>query len=351
MLQREKASIVRLLVAIAAFVIVVAGLKASAELLSPVLLSLFIVLVTAPIVQWLQVRGIPSWLANTLVILGVVAVGLLLVLFLAASVAQLTSAVPEYRSLLDAQFEQFETWLNSHGFRSTDLFDLDFFQPSRLIQLVVGFLTGLLGTVGNVGLTLFIFIYMLAGANSFSTKLKRGLGEDNPLLHKVRAFGQSVSLYLLIKGWLGAMAALGQILLLWAIGVDFALLWCVLSFLFNFVPNIGYVIALVPPLILSLLDSGLWAGIGVFVGYALINNFFDMVVGPRFLGRGLDLSTLVTFLAVIFWTWILGPIGAFLALPLTVMVKTLILETFADSLLLAQIMGADEGSGKANENG
>ena len=339
---REQSSIVRPLVAIAAFIIIVAGLKAASELLGPVLLSLFVVLVTSPIMQWLKARRVPNWLANLVVILGVVAVGVLLLLFLAASVTQLTASVPEYRSLLDAQIVQLETWMDARGFESADVFKLDLFRPSRLIQVVVAFLTGLIGTLGNVGLTLFIFIYMLVGASSFTRKLNSGLGLRNPMLTKIAAFSRSVSLYLLIKGWLGAMTAIVQTLLLWFLGVDFAVLWGVLSFLFNFVPNIGYIIALVPPLILALLESGIGAALLVFVGYALINNFFDMVIGPRYLGQGLDLSTLVTFLAVIFWTWILGPIGAFLALPLTVMFKTLVLETFSDSELLAQLMGADD---------
>lgn len=339
---REQPSILRPLVAIAAFIVIVAGLKAASGLLSPVLLSLFVVLVTSPLVHWLRARRVPNWLANLIVILGVVALGLLLLVFLAASVAQLTASVPEYRSLLDDQITQLEAWMSARGLESSDLFNLELFQPSRLIQVVVGFLTGLIGTLGNVGLTLFIFIYMLVGASSFSQKLHRGLGRSNPVLAKIDAFGHSVSLYLLIKGWLGAMTAIGQTLLLWVLGVDFAVLWGVLSFLFNFIPNIGYIIALVPPLVLALLESGIGTALLVFIGYALINNFFDMVVGPRYLGQGLDLSTLVTFLAVIFWTWILGPIGAFLALPLTVMFKTLVLEAFPDSQLLAQLMGADE---------
>ncbi|MEM1280461.1 MAG: AI-2E family transporter [Cyanobacteria bacterium P01_H01_bin.152] len=342
MVDREGHSILRPLVAIAAFIVIVAGLKAASDLLGPILLSIFVVLVTAPITQWLRARRLPGWLANTLVILGVVAVGLLLVLFLAASVAQLTSAVPEYRNLIDTQLAQLEALLASRGLESADLLNLDFLQPTRLIQLVVSFLTGLLGTVGNIGLTLFIFIYMLVGSTSFSNKLKEGLQHRPRLLNKILGFGQSVSLYLLIKGWLGAMAAIGQTLLLLALGVDFAVLWGVLSFLFNFIPNIGYVIALIPPLLLALLDSGIWAAVLVFIGYALINNFFDMVIGPKFLGQGLDLSTLVTFLAVIFWTWILGPIGAFLALPLTVMFKTLVLEAFPDSAILAKVISADE---------
>lgn len=343
MVDREKTTILRPLLAIAAFIVIVAGLKAASELLSPILLSLFVVLITAPMTQWLRARRVPGWLANTLVVLGVVAVGLLLIVFLAASIAQLTSAIPEYRALLDSEFARFEAWLASQGLESADVLKLDFFRPSRLIQLVLSFLTGLLGAVGNIGLTLFIYIYMLAGATSFSRKLKQGLSHRPRLLNKILGYGQSVSLYLLIKGWLGAMAAIGQTILLLVLGVDFAVLWGVLSFLFNFIPNIGYVIALIPPLLLALLNLGIGPAIVVFIGYALINNFFDMVIGPRFLGKGLDLSTLVTFLAVIFWTWILGPIGAFLALPLTVMLKTLVLETFPDSAILAKVISADEG--------
>jgi predicted PurR-regulated permease PerM len=320
----------------------VAGLRAFAGLLSPILLALFIVLVTAPIVEWLKARRVPAWLANLLVILGVIFIGFLLILFVAASAAQLSASVPEYREALDIQLENLQAWMSRRGFRSTDLFKLDIFQPSRLIQYMVAFLTGLIGTLGNVGVTLFIFIYMLLGASSFSQKLNRGLGGNNFMVQRFQSFGQSVSLYLLIKGWLGAMTAIAQTLLLWILGVDFAVLWGVLSFLFNFIPNVGYIIALVPPLVLGLLDSGIWTAVFVFIGYAVINNFFDMVIGPRYLGKGLDLSTLVTFLAVIFWTWILGPIGAFLALPLTVMFKTLVLEAYPDSQLLAELIGSED---------
>jgi AI-2 transport protein TqsA len=116
----------------------------------------------------------------------------------------------------------------------------------------------------------------------------------------------------------------------------------VLSFLFNYIPNVGYLIALVPPMLMALIEFGLVKAVIVFVGYAVINNFFDMVIGPRYLGKGLDLSTLVTFLAVIFWTWVLGPIGAFLALPLTVMIKKLLLESYEETGLLATLIGSDQ---------
>jgi AI-2 transport protein TqsA len=339
---QRPASITRLLVSLSSLVIIIAGVKAAAGLLGPVLFSLFIVLVTAPLVEWLRRRRVPNWLSYVLVVLGVVAIGLLLIGFLGISVAQLTDALPAYRSRLEAQLAALVDWLTDRGFEASDVIELDLINPGRIIQLVISFIRGLLNTLSNAGLTLFIFIYMLVGSASFSKKLNRSLGQANPMLSRIQGFSRSISVYLFIKTGLGALTAIGQTLLLWFLGVDFAILWGVLSFLFNYIPNIGYIVALIPPMIMALLEFGVGKALAVFVGYALINNFFDMVIAPRYLGKGLDLSTLVTFLAVIFWTWVLGPIGAFLALPLTVMLKKLLLEPFADTRLLATLIGADD---------
>lgn len=335
-------SITRLLISLASLVVIIAGLKAAAALLTPVLLSLFIVLVTSPLIEWLRRRRIPNWLAYTIVVLSVLTLGLLLIAFLGLSIGQLTAILPAYRSLLDTQVSALTQWLSARGIEGADILRLDLINPGRIIQLVIAFIRGLLGTLSNIGLTLFIFIYMLVGASSFSDKLNRGLGRNSPMLDRIQSFSRSISVYLFIKTGLGAMTAIGQTLLLGILGVDFAVLWGVLSFLFNFIPNIGYIISLIPPLVLALLEFGLGKAIVVFVGYAAINNFFDVVIAPRYLGKGLDLSILVTFLAVIFWTWVLGPIGAFLALPLTVMLKKLVLEPYADTRLLATLIGADD---------
>jgi predicted PurR-regulated permease PerM len=157
-----------------------------------------------------------------------------------------------------------------------------------------------------------------------------------------RDFAHSTSSYLIIKSWLGAFTAICQIILMWIMGVQFTVLWGVLSFLFNFIPNIGFYVALVPPVLLVLLNQSLWQAVIFGVIYALINNFFDIVIAPRYLGKGLDLSVLVTFIAVVIWTWILGPIGAFMALPLTIMVKKLILETFPQTQLIASLLSSED---------
>jgi len=336
----EKRHITPLLVGLASFVLIVAGMKAIASLLSPILLSLFVVMVTSPLMQWLKARGVPSWLAYTLVLLGVIAVGLVLILFLAASLAQLSQELPNYRNLIDQQLTDLVQWLDRRGVQAQDIRELEWFQPGRILQALLYFISALLGTVSNVGFTLLIFIYMLASAANFSGRLRHGLSSDPPMLVRFSHFASSISTYLVIKSWLGALTALLQVVLMWILGIDFAVLWGVFSFLFNFVPNVGFYISLIPPTLIALLTLGWGKAIIFAVGYTLINNFFDIAIAPRYLGKGLDLSMIVTFLAVVFWSWILGPIGAFLALPLTVMVKTLVLEPFPETQLLAQLMGS-----------
>lgn len=338
----ERSSIVKPLVGGASLIVVIAGLRAASGLLAPILMALFIVLAVSPLVDWLRHKRVPAWLAHTLVVLGVVLLGLSLILFLALSVTQFSAALPDYKTQLEDQITRLAAQLDAYGIEAQDVLRLNLVSPGRIFSLVISFISGLVGTLSSAGLTLFIFVYMLVGATSFRRKLNRGLGLENPMLLRLAMFSRSISVYILIKTWLGAMAAIGQTLLLLVLGVDFALLWGVLSFLFNYIPNIGYIIALIPPVLMALLQFGIGKALIVFIGYAVINNFFDMVVGPKYLGKGLDLSTLVTFLAVILWAWILGPIGAFLALPLTVMLKKVVLETYQDSRMFAALMASDE---------
>ena len=346
-MKTQKRSITSLLVGVASLVLIVAGLKALSGLLSPILLSLFIVLVTYPIMTWLKRRGFPHWLAYAIVLLIVLSIGAFFVLFFTISLQQLSDVLPNYVNQIEAQLNNLWQWLKERGVESDDIEALQWFQPERIIQLVLSFISSLLGIFSNIGLTLLIFIYMLASAPTFAKQLRRGLRDNTSLLGQFYDFAHSTTSYLAIKSWVGALTAICQIILMWIMGVQFAVLWGVLSFLFNFIPNIGFYVAIIPPVLLTLLNQGLVRAIIFGVGYALINLFFDNVIAPRFLAEGLDLSVLITFLAVIIWTWIFGPIGAFMALPLTVMVKKLLLEPFPQTQLVASLLGlGDEETDK-----
>jgi AI-2 transport protein TqsA len=180
----EKHGIVPLLLGLASLVLVVAGMRDISSLLSPILLSLFVVMVTSPLMQWLKAKGLPNWLAYTLVLLGVIFVGLALIFFLAASLAQLSQELPTYRNLIDEQIIELVQWLDSIGIQAQDIRDLEWLQPGHILQMLLSFVSALLGTVSNVGFTLLIFIYMLASAANFSGRLRYGLSNNPPMLRR-----------------------------------------------------------------------------------------------------------------------------------------------------------------------
>ncbi|MDJ0679914.1 MAG: AI-2E family transporter [Xenococcaceae cyanobacterium MO_167.B52] len=340
-MMKQSRTVGRLLLSLASLVIIIAALKSISQLLGPILLSLFVVLIVYPIMLWLERRGMARWIAYTLVVLGVIAVGTIFIIFLAVSLTELSITLPKYEELLDARLDGLQQWLASHNLRIEDVLELNWFNPQNIFQLLFYLVSILLETVANVGLTLLVFIYMLASAGNFWTHLRRELAADLPMLKRFSSFGQSIRIYLVIKSWLGVMTAMFQVILMWILGIDFAVLWGVFSFLFNFVPNIGFYIGLIPPVIIAVIKLGITKTIILIFGYTLINNFFDVLIAPHYLGKGLDLSILVGFLGLIFWTWMLGPIGAFLALPLTVMVKKLLLESLPDTQLLASLMSSN----------
>lgn len=341
-METQQPRIVPLLIGIASVVLVVAGMQAISDWLSPILLSLFLVLVSSPVLSWLKAKGLPGWLAYTIVVLSVIVVGIFGIFFLATSLTQLSRSVPTYADQIETQVRAATDLLTNLGVTAEDIQSLEWTQPDQIIQFSFSFISALLGIVSKTGFTLLVFIYMLASAPSFSKRLRQGLSNNQPMLNRCNDFAKSMSTYLLIKSWLGALTALVQIILMAVMGIDFAVLWGVLSFFANFIPNFGFYIALIPPLLLAIVKLGFIRAVIFGVLYAGINNFFDIVIAPRYLSKGLDLSTVVSFLAVIIWAWILGPVGAFIALPLTVMVKKLLLESYPETQLIAKLLSAGD---------
>jgi predicted PurR-regulated permease PerM len=172
-------------------------------------------------------------------------------------------------------------------------------------------------------LTIFIFAFMLGGMWELERRASRHAHDHSPLAARFLAFSSTVRGYMAVRSVLGLAAAVLDYLLLVAVGVDYALLWGVLAFLLSFVPNIGFALSMLPPMLLALLSGGWMSALIVFVGYEVINTVLDNVIGPRFVGRQMKISALLSFLSVLFWAWVLGPTGAILAVPLTVLVQDL----------------------------
>lgn len=322
----------QLLLAFACVVIVAAGLRAITDLLTPVLLAAFITALTHPAVSWLQARRIPLWAGVALVVTAAVLLGLLLILMVGLSLQELYQRLPEYEDLLAARLSGLNDWLQTHHIDlAAALKELPLFELIRM------FVFGALEVLSNLGFTLLMFAFMLISLPWFTARLARE-ESGRELLEQVGEVNVRVIRVLRIRAGLGLGAALGDMVLLWFLGVPFILLWGVLSFLLSFIPNIGFMLSLIPPAMVALLQLGPDAALVIVVGYILINSLFDSVLAPRLIGRGLGMAPVTTLLSVVFWGFVLGPIGAVLSEPLTLIIQRLVLRRFPDTQVLARLI-------------
>ena len=311
-----------LLVGAASVVIVVAGMHAAAGILNPVLMAGFLALLFQPMTKRLRKWGMAGGLAVALVVTAVVLSGLLLVAFVGVSLRQVALQIPRYRAEMDGLVTTVSAWLADHGIDA-----MAYMQSALRGPQVGSFLLGASGMIAsgltNLGLTFFIFAFMLSGMWALERRASTTARDHSPLAARFLAFSNTIRGYMGVRAVLGLIAAVLDYLLLAAMGVDYALLWGVLSFVLSFVPNIGFTLSLVPPALLALVEQGWVPAVIVVVGYQVINNVLDNVIGPRFVGRQMQISALVSFLSVIFWAWVLGATGAILAVPLTVLLRDL----------------------------
>lgn len=309
-----------LLLTAAAFMIIAAGLKAAQALVNPLLLSVFIAIISTPPLFWLEARGLARGPALAIVITTVVIVLSGLSVVAGASVNDFASNLPLYSERLQAQFDFVLEKLGRFGITipQTPEGFIDHVNPAWVLELA-GILFNSLGAMlANVFLILLTVIFILLEATHFSSKVNAITGGASDTRASIRAATRTIQRYLAIKSImsLGTGVAIG--LWLWSIGVDYPVLWGLLSFLLNYVPNIGSIIAAVPAVLLALVQLGPVAALWSAGGYLVVNVLLGNVIEPRFMGRGLGLSPLVVFLSLVFWGWVLGPIGMFLSVPLTI---------------------------------
>ena len=209
--------------------------------------------------------------------------------------------------------------------------------PERIFAFVRPVASAVSDAGGAMFVLAFTMIYALAGGTSLRARAAAAFGEQHALLLGMERFATDLRRYLVVRAELGLFAAVLSFVLLFVLGVPFPVLWAILVFAASFIPNIGTIIAVIPPTILAFLDSGLGAAVMVIVGYALINFAQDQFLQPVAMGSELNLSPLVVFIAVIVWAWILGAAGALLAVPLTVGL-VMVLEAFPSSRGFAALL-------------
>ena len=237
------------------------------------------------------------------------------------------------------QLSQTSGFFTQRGIDTSALSDAIGKATQVALAILVGVASGVASVLVFWGLGMLIVGFALFEADSFPRLLQRALGGRTPTYQRVAEALEGVTTYIRITAWINLAIGFFSALFLWLIGIPQPILWGFVSFIFGFIPYIGYWIAILPPLIIAFGLGGWPLALVVLIGYWLINGFFSSVLAPRMYGKGLDLSTVLSLVTVLFWIEVLGPIGGLLAIPLTALIKSGIMASYGESAWLAMALG------------
>lgn len=327
-----------ILIKLAMLVIVLAGIRAASEIIVPFLLAIFLAIVLNPLVTMLMRRGLRRSWAISLVITAIILVMMVLVAVIASSVNEFSSIYPQIRTLLEQKLVVVQHLAaNFHINISTERM-ASRLDPNAIMNMATVVLAQFSGAMTNVLLLILTVVFMLFEVRHLPYKLRNSM--INP---KIRIAGlhkalKGVTHYLALKTVISLITGLAVWLSLMLLDVKFALFWGVVAFILNFIPNIGPIIAGIPPVVQALVLNNVYDAALVAALFSAIHMIFGNILEPRIMGRGLGLSTLVVFLSLIFWGWLLGPVGMLLSVPLTSVCKIL-METTPGGSRLAIMLG------------
>ncbi|MEB4675591.1 AI-2E family transporter [Enterobacteriaceae bacterium G50] len=317
----------KIVIMLGMLVIILTGIRFAADIIVPFVLALFIAVVLNPVVQLMTRWRIPRVLAISLLICLIIMVAVLLLASLGTSLNELGRTLPQYRSSLQVPLQNIQPWLERFGVTVSADELIKYIDPNAAMTFVTSLLTQLSNAMSSIFLLLLTVVFMLLEVPQLPAKLQQLMVKPNEGMAAIQRAIQSVSHYLVLKTAISLVTGLVAWGMLEALGVRFAFVWGLLAFALNYIPNIGSVLAAIPPILQVLVFGGFYQALIVLGGYLLINLLFGNILEPRIMGRGLGLSTLVVFLSLIFWGWLLGPVGMLLSVPLTIVVKIALEQT------------------------
>nr|WP_318383436.1 AI-2E family transporter [uncultured Enterobacter sp.] len=335
--QPDKAGL-HIMLKLAALVVILAGIHAAADIIVQLLMAIFFAIVLNPLVTWFLRRGLSRPVAITIVVVVMLIVLTALFGVLAASSNEFVTMLPKYNKELTRKIyhlQEMMPFLNLHMSPERMLQRMD---SDKMMTVATALMTQLSNAMASIVLLVMTVVFMLFEVRHLPYKLRFAL--NNPQIHiaglhrALKGVSHYLALKTLISLWTGAIIWLGLMLM----GVQFALMWGVLAFLLNYVPNIGSVISAIPPMIQALLFNGFYEFMLVGLLFLVVHMVLGNMVEPRMMGHRLGMSTLVVFLSLLIWGWLLGPVGMLLSVPLTSVCK-IWMETTKGGSKLAILLG------------
>lgn len=320
-----------LLLTTAAVVVVVAGMKQASGLIAPIMLALALTIVFHPMRAALE-RRMPSWMASVAVLVSAYVLLLLLALALVVSIGRLAVLLPSYAGDINDNIASAGDWLAARGVGNAQVDAVvGALDVGRVVDVATTVLSEMLGIVTDLFFIVTLLLFLAFDA-AYVGRLADGARTHKPhLVDAMGSFAQGTRSYLGVSAVFGLIVAVIDTAALYAMGVPGAFIWGVLAFVTNFIPNIGFVIGVVPPALIGLLEGGPSLMIGVIVVYSVVNLVIQSVIQPRYVGNAVGLSTTLTFVSLVFWTFVLGPLGALLAVPMSLFFKAILIEADPDA--------------------
>jgi len=334
---RNLSPVARTILVAAALVILIAGIKSASGIIAPLLMAVFISIICTPPLFIMQRRGIPTFIA-IIVILGTVGlIGVAVFGLITNSLNEFSQSLPKYKSNLTGIYTQVNTAISKWGYALPIDKLTGQINPNSFLKLLNYMLNGLSNLLAD-GLFVFLaVVFILAEVAGLPEKLRLTLKNPDDSMVKLRLFTTKVIHYLGLKAATSALTAACVVLILWLLDIDYIFLWAILAFFLNFIPYIGSILAGLPAVLLALIDHGLLTAVWATTGYVAINIIVGNIIETRWLGEGLNLSSFIVFISLIFWGWVLGPAGMFLSIPLTMLI-TLGLESNPETKRIAELM-------------
>ncbi|WP_308169761.1 AI-2E family transporter [Acrocarpospora catenulata] len=330
------------LLAAAGAVVTLAGIQAVNSILGPAMLALVLVIAVSPLRSWLTRRNAPHWttVAAPLAVVLLVLLGMMAILSLAA--AQLALLAPNYSGQFQRLLTEVEQWLASLGVTGEQINkSIQSFDPTQFIGVAQGLLAGVLGALSSLFLIVVLVLAMSLDAPVYA-KIIDAARTHRPAMYKaLTTFTSRTRRYLIVSTVFGLICSVLDVIALYILDVPLPLLWGILALITNYIPNVGFVLGLLPPALLGLLSGGFRTMLLVILAYVVINVVIQSFIQPKFLGDAVGLSTTATFLSLIIWAFVLGPLGALLAIPLSLLARALLIDSDPNASMAAALISGE----------
>lgn len=326
----------------AAIVACLVGVYFIRDVVAPVFLAMTLVLTVRPLVLWLNGRRVPKMLSGLIGMLVVFLVLLAILSAVAVALVQFVAAMPAYADRFNTLYSQASTQLMAWGVSQDTITQwVTTFDYTRLL----GYLTGVMGQVGFWATflgSLFLFVAFISVDLTDTSKGAAKLTQVRPnLAAALLDFSWRVRKYWIVNSIFGiAVAVVNMGILTW-LQVPLVVTWGILAFVTAYIPNVGFIIGMVPPALMALLARDFQTMVIMVAAYVVVNFVASMVVQPKVTGDAVGLNITTTFISLVFWSIIIGPLGAILAVPLTLFCKGIFFDSDPNSRWLSVFLGGN----------